>query len=369
VLSLVQRLDPASFDVTVVMPDLLLSQKHRFEAAGARVVLLPIRKLIWPISAVTGLIAEIRRIKPDLVHVHSQEAGLTARVLAYLGGARTIFYTPHTINIRRKHLQSFYLFCERILAHITDRIISVNETDRQSLMNIGIAAEKLITVYNGVDLARFNAQTPPFASAAALHPLGNPLVMQVGRMNEQKAPFDFIEGARLVLQEAPDTHFVMLGDGPMLELVKQKIQTYDLEQSIVALGDQPDAYRWIREADIVTLTSNWEGSPYSVLEAMAWCKPVVTTSVNGCPELVLDGETGYLAPRGNTQEWADRVIRLLQDPQTAQDMGNKGRKHLEINFTLPTMVAKLSALYMQAANEQVNAHLGNELEEDSSNRA
>jgi glycosyltransferase involved in cell wall biosynthesis len=115
------------------------------------------------------------------------------------------------------------------------------------------------------------------------------------------------------------------------------------------MGAQPDAFRWIQAADIVTLTSHWEGSPYSLLEAMAWCKPVVATAVNGCPELVLNGETGYLAPRGQPQEWAQHVLRLVRDPQMRRKMGESGRKHLEAHFTLPAMVAKISALYEQLA--------------------
>lgn len=347
VLSLVRCLDRERFDVSVVLPDLLISQVQRFEKAGARVIILPIRKLIWPLPAIAGLVSEIRRGKYDLVHIHSQEAGLVARFLVRLGGPNVIIYTPHTINIRQKRWQNSYMFGERLLAQITDRILSVNEADRQSLISRGIPAEKVITVYNGVELNQFDPQAPLPATAAALRKNGNTLVMQVGRVSEQKAPLDFVEGARLVQMEAPNTTFALVGDGPLLEQVKQKVKDYGLEGSVFVVGAQPDAFRWIRSADIVTLTSHWEGSPYSLLEAMAWCKPVVATSVNGCPELVLDGETGYLAPPGQPQEWANHVLRLLRDPQTARQLGETGRKHLEANFTLPAMVAKISALYEQ----------------------
>jgi glycosyltransferase involved in cell wall biosynthesis len=173
--------------------------------------------------------------------------------------------------------------------------------------------------------------------------------MQVGRVSEQKAPLDFVEGARLVQREAPSTRFALVGDGPLLEQVKQKVKDNGLEGSVFILGAQPDAFRWIQAADIVTLTSHWEGSPYSLLEAMAWCKPVVATAVNGCPELVLNGETGYLASPGQPQEWAGYVLRLLREPLTARKLGENGRKHLEANFTLPAMVEKISAIYEQVA--------------------
>jgi len=340
VLTLAQRLDRARFEVTVVLPDLLKSQVARFEAAGARVVILPIRKLIWPFSALSGLWRLIRQGDYDIIHVHSQEAGMVARPLARLAGGRGLFYTPQCINIRSMRWFGAYRLVERILASITDRIISVNEADRLTMMARGIPAAKIVTVYNGLDLNRFDDLDD--SSTAE-----QPLVMQVGRLSEQKAPLDFVEGARLILQRRPDTRFMLVGDGPLLNQVQYQIRSAGLQEHVTATGAQPNAYRLIQAADIVTLTSRWEGSPYSLLEAMAWAKPVVATSVNGCPELVLDGETGYLAPSGQPHVWAERVLRLLDDPQAAQQMGKKGRQHLEANFSLPQMVAKITALYEQ----------------------
>jgi len=340
VLSLVQGLDRRRFAVTVVLPDLLSAQAPRFAAAGAQVVTLPIRKLFWRPPALRGLPRLIRQGKIDIVHIHSQEAGLVARPLARLAGARWIFYTPHTINLRRRGWLGVYRMGERLLAAITDRIISVNEADRQTMIAHGIPPGKVVTVYNGVDLGRFS--NPPQEAVP-----GAPLVMQVGRLSEQKAPLDFIAGARLVLRARPDVRFSLVGDGPLLGQVQALIQQYGLEERVDVMGAQPNAFRLIQTANIVTLTSRWEGSPYSLLEAMAWRKPVVATAVNGCPELVEDGVTGYLVPSGQPQAWAERVLRLLADPQAARQMGERGRRRLEAKFTLQEMVAKISALYEQ----------------------
>lgn len=340
VLTLVQRLDRQRFDVTVVLPDLLEAQASRFAATGAQVITLPIRKLAWKSKALSGLWQLVRQGNYDIIHIHSQEAGVVARPMAWLAGANGIFYTPHTINIRRQGWLGAYRLGERMLAGITDRIISVNEVDRQSMIERGIPARKIVTVYNGIDLARFS-------DPQIVEKPGAPLVMQVGRLSEQKAPLDFIEGARLVLQNYPDVRFKLVGDGPLLGQVQARIKQYGLQEQISAVGEQATAFRLIQQADIVTLTSRWEGSPYSLLEAMAWSKPVVATAVNGCPELVLDGKSGYLVPSGQPQAWAERVLALLNDPQTARAMGEQGRRHLEANFTLPQMVAKISALYEQ----------------------
>lgn len=340
ILTLVERLDRQRFEVTVVLPDLLEGQVSRFASTGAQVVTLPIRKIFWQPKAVAGLWRIIRQGRYDIVHVHSQEAGMVARPLARLAGAKALFYTPHTINIRRQGWLGVYRLGERLLAAITDRIVSVNEADRQSMIARGIPSHKVVTVYNGVDLDRF-------IDPQNLTEAGVPIVMQVGRLSEQKAPLNFIEGARLVLQKRPDVRFILVGDGPLLDQVQAEIKRYDLQKRVIATGAKADAFRLIQTADIVTLTSLWEGSPYSLLEAMAWSKPVVATAVNGCPELVQDGKTGYLVPSGQPQAWAERVLRLLEDPQSARLMGEQGRRRLEAYFTLPEMVTRISALYDQ----------------------
>ena len=341
-LTLVQRLDRNRFAITVVLPDLLETQAARFAETGAQVVLLPIRKLFWRPAAVSGLWRLIRQGSYDIIHVHSQEAGMVARLLARLAGARRLFYTPHTINIRRRGLRSIYRLSERFLGLFTDRIISVNEADRLTLIARGIPADKIVTIYNGVDLDRFS-------DPVIDHAPSSPVVMQVGRLSEQKAPLDFIAGARWVLQKRPDVRFILVGDGPLLAQVQAQIKRDGLEKQVVAIGAQANAFRLIQTADIVTLTSYWEGSPYSVLEAMAWSKPVVATAVNGCPELVVDGVTGYLTPCGQPQAWAERVLCLLSDPEHARQMGKQGRRRLEANFTLAEMVTKLSALYEESS--------------------
>jgi glycosyltransferase involved in cell wall biosynthesis len=105
------------------------------------------------------------------------------------------------------------------------------------------------------------------------------------------------------------------------------------------------------EADVVTLTSLWEGTPYSLLEAMASCKPVVTTSVNGCMEIVEDGVTGFSVPVNNPAAWAERVIALVSDPALSTTMGQRGRQRVKENYSVQKMVQKLDVLYSEMASE------------------
>ena len=348
VLSLVQGLERHEYALTIVLPDFLKPAIEKFHQSGVQVYPLPIRKLVWQLEGVKRYFDLIRHENFDIVHIHSQEAGLTARILTLVAGKKHIVYTPQTIDIRNSHLHWLYVLIERILSTKTDRIISVNEIDRERLISWGIPAKKVVTIYNGIDLSQFDVITDILSIRERLGLYSSsPLVMQIGRLSVQKDPFAFIDGAAMVLNKHPKTQFVMVGDGPLREDVETHIQALGLEKQIKLSGWQQDAFKLIPAADIVTLTSRWEGTPYSLLEAMAWSKPVISYKVNGCSEVVEDTITGFLVPVGATNTWASCIVELLEDPEMGRIMGNKGRQRVESKFSICDMTNQIGILYDQ----------------------
>jgi glycosyltransferase involved in cell wall biosynthesis len=347
--SLASGLDRQRFDLTVALPRHLEVAIASFRQAGVRVIPLPLRKLTWQPGTIREFARLVDRLKIDIVHVHSQEAGMVFRLAARLAGARTIVYTPQTIDIRRSRWHWLYALVERTLAKVTDTIVSVNEADRQRLIGWGIPAGQVVTVPNGIDLAPFE-QVPdlgPIRKELGLAE-GRPVVMQLGRLSAQKDPLAFVEGASLVAQSWPDTYFVLVGDGPLREALSARIRELGLSGQVHLAGWRNDAVRLMPAASVVTLTSRWEGNPYALLEAMAWARPVVATTVNGCPEIVVEGTTGFLVPPGEPEAWAGRVGALLADPDRARVLGRQGRKRLVERFSLPQMIARIEALYDEA---------------------
>jgi glycosyltransferase involved in cell wall biosynthesis len=176
--------------------------------------------------------------------------------------------------------------------------------------------------------------------------------MQVGRLSEQKDPLTFVEGAAQVLQFHPHTQFALMGEGPLEAAVTARIRALGLESQVRLVGWQAEASRWMAAADIVSLTSRWEGMPFVLLEAMACSKPVVATAVNGCPEMIEDGVTGFLTPPSAPHIWAKRVTELLNDPDQAKQMGQRGRQRVEARFTVQHMLGQLDKLYTSCSNGQ-----------------
>lgn len=350
VLSLARGLDRCKYRLTVVLPTNLQRSMAAFRHTGIVVVPLPLRKVVWSPRAVVTLARLIRQQSFDIVHVHSQEAGLLGRVVARIAGARSIVYTPQTIDIRHARWHWLYVLIERILAHVTDVIVSVNELDRQRLIRWGVPPHKVVTIPNGIDLS---AVEGPVDAASLRRKLGlheeRPLVMQVGGLRAQKDPLTFVEGAAHVARERPEAQFALVGAGPLREAVDMRVQALGLNGHVHLLGWHDEAGRLMAAADVVSLTSRWEGAPHTLLEAMGWSKPVVATTVNGCPEIVVDGITGLLVPPGNATAWARRVIDLLNDPVRANAMGRQGRRRVEEMFSLQEMVTRIERLYLQVA--------------------
>jgi len=346
VLSLVNGLNKDKYDITIVLPAHLHRSLSTFSQTGAVIIPLPMRKIFWSPKSIQALFRLIRRQKFDIAHVHSQEAGLLVRVIARAAGAQVIIYTPQRTNIGHARWYWLYRSIEKILSIITDKVISVSATDRRRIIRWGIPSSKVITIKNGID-PKINRETLDIARMKQDLDLDEkqPVVMQVGRLSYQKNPLAFVKGASIVNREYPDVQFVLIGNGPQMDEVEDYIQELGINEQVHCLGWQDNAFNLIAVADILTLTSRWEGLPYVLLEAMAWSCPVVTTAVNGCPEVVKHSVTGYLVPDEDINTWAMYVKKLLENDKKSEDMGRSGNSRLKEDFSLEKMLEQTEEIY------------------------
>ena len=346
VLSLSKGLVLRGHDVTVVLPEILRAISSEYVDSGVKVISLPMRKLFWPMKSIIAFLNLLKHERYEIVHVHSQEAGVVARCLSWLARSKKIFYTPQTIDIRQTQWQNLYILIEYLLAYITDRIFSVNQSDAMRMIKWGIPADKVSVVPNGIELMEFEhlKERDAVCRQLGLHP-DLPVVMQVGRLSPQKDPLMFLRGARYILSGNSKAQLVWIGEGPLFMQVKSEVESLGLQDKIHLLGRIDQAYRCLTAADMVTLTSRWEGLPYSILEAMACSKPVVSTSVNGCSEVVINGQTGYLVEVGDAFGWAKSILNLIANPQQAQLMGRAGRQLVEEKYSLSAMLSQIEQAY------------------------
>jgi glycosyltransferase involved in cell wall biosynthesis len=164
----------------------------------------------------------------------------------------------------------------------------------------------------------------------------------------QKGFPDLLEAARLVLAKVPDVHFAFVGEGAYRNQYMQQTREMGLQDRVIWTGlvVDPLAEGVYHAADVVCQVSRWhEAFGCSVAEAMSFNKPLVATRVGGIPELVMNGETGFLVTPGDVGSTAERILELLGDRDLRERMGEAGRKAVETNFNLKTNVAKLLQFY------------------------
>lgn len=218
-----------------------------------------------------------------------------------------------------------------------------------------INARKIEIIPNGVDLARFSRNGTPASLRSSLGlPEGSPVVGIVAMLRPEKAHDVFLKAAGEVLREVPKTHFLIVGDGeerPRLEAMAKELA---IDSHVHFMGARSDVPRLLSLMDVGVLSSHpvVETLSNAVLEYMAAAKPVVATRVGSLPEQVEEGKTGFLIEAGDSKALAGKIIRLLQDPALAQQMGAAGRKRVEDCFTLEQMVHQTGALFERLLLEQ-----------------
>ncbi|MEE9447091.1 MAG: glycosyltransferase, partial [Arenicellales bacterium] len=140
-------------------------------------------------------------------------------------------------------------------------------------------------------------------------------------------------------------HAKIIGEGECRPALEQQIKTLKLEDSVTLLGEVTDARAYLQAADVFVLSSDYEGLPLSILEAMSYQLPVVATDVGGVSEAVLHGETGLLSSRGDAGALSQNLMALAQNPLLAKDFGHQGWAHYAKQFTAERMIAELELVY------------------------
>jgi glycosyltransferase involved in cell wall biosynthesis len=248
----------------------------------------------------------------------------------------------------------------RRLTRLTDAFVAVANRHAQHLSHVErLPPDRICMIPNGIDSEKYR----PLPLDDNLHKqlkisLTAPLVGIVAVLRPEKNHEMFLKVAAHVCKEVPETHFLVIGDGPRRAELESLATQLGIANHVHFLGKRPDVAQLLNLLDIFALTSHNEANPVSILEALATGKPVVATRVGSIPETVLEGETGYLVDPGAEQAMAGRIIELLLDPAKARRMGSAGRRNVMLHWSIERMVSGyeelLERLYQQKTGLQAN---------------
>jgi glycosyltransferase involved in cell wall biosynthesis len=234
----------------------------------------------------------------------------------------------------------------------TDRVVALADCHRDLILSQeeGLDPHKVTVLWNGVDTTKFYPGTPPagLAESLGIHP-GTPVIMIVASLLPDKGHKVFLEAAALVLQEQEDAVFLVAGEGPEREGLETTASRMGIGESVRFLGRRRDLHELLHLTDINALTSYpfRETFPISVLEAMACGKPTVATRVGALPDMIMEGETGFIREVGDAEGIAKAITQLLDDRESLLRMGNAARQRVEKMFSISRTAARREDLYTQ----------------------
>jgi glycosyltransferase involved in cell wall biosynthesis len=292
----------------------------------------------------------LRENKIDVIHTQDFYSNIFGMIGATLAGVQARIAFKGETDFSRTPKQRFAERCAFRLAHA---VIANSEAVRNLMVREGVAATKLVTIYNGIDPLRV-APRPDLSSEKMLGDLGLPhkparrfVTIVANIQHPVKDHPMFLRAARKVRDAVPDAAFVIAGQGQL----KQSLQTYAAElrltEDVFFIGRCDRVGDLLGLSEIGVLSSKAEGFSNSILEYMAAGLPVVATDVGGAREVVCEGETGHLVASGDDVAMGEKIISLLQEPERARSMGERGRQVVTERFSWETRVSVLRHFYEQ----------------------
>lgn len=327
------------------------------EAEGVRVTRLPMVRSIRPWRDwrdYRSLVRLLREVRPDVVHTHSSKAGVLGRRASLATGVGARVHTPHTFAFLFEELfgaltRRLYRTLESHLARRTDRIIAVSGSEAETFRSSGVVPPELIRVVpNGIQISRFESAQPADLAGLGLDP-GAPTAAVIGLVYAGKGQDLALEV--LGREGCSELQLLVVGPGDTASL-EARARELGVASRVRFTGPRRDVPELLAAVDFLLLPSRWEGMPYVVLEAMASGLPVLATPVDGARELVVSGETGWLAHSISAEALAQGARALLEmsDAERA-DLGRTGRERVAERYTVERMVQGLIEVYSDVCGE------------------
>ena len=345
-LDLLTRLQKSGEPVNVLLID---EERLGLERSDLRDALtgagIPYIRLQTTVAFSPSLIRRIRRAaeesRADVVHTIGPKATFHG-FFAIRGTRIRLVSTVHGWLFRRDPKEFFYEWLERKILRHFDRVIVLSSYYRDYLLTCGFKRDRVVHIPSGLDAEAIVSREEARESLASISPF---TVGMMGRLSAEKNHPMFLRAAKQVADRGVKIRFLIAGTGPERFRIEQSIQELGLSDS-VQMGGYLPVGQFMRQVHVLVLCSRIENLPYSVMEAMAWCRPVVATAVGGLPDLVDEGKTGYLLPSEDDEALASRLCEIAVWPRWAEEMGRAGRQKLENEFAVERMGQQHRDLYV-----------------------
>ena len=302
-------------------------------AAGFQIELLS-RRPGFDLACAKRLRQLVKSEHVDLLHAHQYTPFSYAVMSGLVRRRPPVLFTEHGRwfpDLRRPKRVAF----NRLFLRRRDQVVAVGQSVRRALIeNEGIPGRRIEVIYNGVDFSPFDRPADKSAVRRELGLRDNDFVlMQVARLDALKDHLTAVRTLERLVRVRPETRLVLVGEGPEQAAIENELRSRGVASYALLVGLRNDVPRLLAAADAFLLTSVSEGIPLTLIEAMGAELPVVSTAVGGIPEVVIDGETGLLAPSGDDAALAEAVLRLASDAALSRRLGGAGAERARELFS------------------------------------
>jgi len=332
------------------LADRLVKEKIKYYTLSS------LKRSISPASdflALIQIIKLIKKVKPDIIHLNSSKISILGSIAASISKSSivnrqsSIVYTSHGWVFNEPlpfYLKLFYKYAEKFTARFKDKIICVSEFDYKTALQQKICPErKLITIHNGIAPIEF---LPRQEAREKLNlPEDKFIVGSIGNLYKTKGFTYLIEAIKKLTEEGLDIMAVIIGEGQERKSLTELIKKYKLEDNLILAGRIPEAARLLSAFDIYVCSSVKEGLSYTIIETMLNGLPIIATRVGGNPELIEDGETGFLIKPQDSEALANKIKEIINNPDLQQDLSTKTRIKAQEKFSLKRMVRETKEIY------------------------
>lgn len=287
----------------------------------------------------------MRKESIDVVNAHGSRDAWNAFIVARLLGVRTV-RARHVANPIRRHRLG-----QMVYGPLCDRVITTSESIRDSLIERGVAADKITSVPTGVDVASFETARRDGSLRLQLGiPESVPLVGMISLLRGEKGPDVFLAACDRLLAARQNTWCVLVGDGWMKPQVEALHASLSNRDRIVLAGFRRDVPQILAELDVSVLATRVpEGVPQVILQSHAASVPVVATAVPGIGEVAREGETAFTAPPNDSAGLADAIGRALDERTLAIEQAERGHSMVVASYSLESMVRRMAGIYRDLA--------------------
>jgi glycosyltransferase involved in cell wall biosynthesis len=297
----------------------------------------------------------IKEVRPTILHTHTAKAGAVGRIAALLAGSARPPIVVHTFHghVLRGYFNPLttlgFRTLERWLARVTTALVAVSPEVRDDLVKLRVApASKFTVVRLGIELDERTGSDDDIR-AETRRQLGVAqdafVVGWVGRMTAVKRTDDVVRALGGLVDRGVDAYLCLVGDGPDRDHLERYAHELGVVKRCLFVGYQEDVARFYSAIDALLLPSVNEGTPVSVIEALAAQRPAVATRVGGTPDVIRDGVDGFLVEVGDADALSERLAELANDPERRARMGAAGRERVLGRYAVERLVDDIDRLY------------------------